>query len=302
MPSKVLLLRLHRWVALAAALPLVMVIATGLVLAFEPALKTGAPAGLVTLPRLEAVLQAAGPAAANGSLFVRVYDGTVTLGGRGGGSTWDIATATPAEPGTLAGMFRTARGLHETLLLDLGWLVTAATIALVLLAPLGLLIGLPRLRNTVGGWHRVTGWALLPLLVGSPLTGLALALGISFAAPAPMAPAGPPPLAATLRMVAAQHDLAGLDFVRSMGGGARIVRVLDANGTAAAYRATAEGLVAQPQNWMRLLHEGNWGGLLGSIANLVAGIGLAGLLGTGVFIWARRKLRQAKLRAAALAA
>ena len=33
------------------------------------------------------------------------------------------------------------------------------------------------------------------------------------------------------------------------------------------------------------------------MANALAGLGMAGLLGTGAFIWARRKLRQRQLRA-----
>jgi hypothetical protein len=295
---KPLLLRLHRWMALAFALPLAAVILSGLVLAVEPALKTRTADGTVTLERLEAVIGAAGRQADRVPLFVRGYDGTV---GIGRGQTYDLATATPVEPGTAASLFRTARQLHERLLLDLGWLVTASTIALLLMLIPGLLLGLPRLRNTLQGWHRLAGWALLPLMIGSPLTGLALAFGITLAPPLPRAPGQPPALMDTIRAVAERHDLDGLDFVRTVGS-ARLVRVLDGSGTAATYLATAEGLRPAPANWPRLLHEGNWGGVLGSLANLVAAIGLAGLLGTGVWIWARRTLskRRAQRRRAAV--
>jgi len=290
------LLRLHRWVALIFALPLLVLIATGLFLTAEPALKATVADGTVTLPRLEAAIAAAGPAAARGALFVRGYDGTVSIGPQGG-ATFDLATARPTEPGGLATAFRTARRLHETLLLDLGWLVTASTIALIALAPLGLLLGWPRLRMTIMGWHRLTGWVLLPLVVGSPLTGLALAFGISFTAPLPRAEGTPQPLGETLRLVAAQHDLDGLDFVRPMGG-VPLVRVLDSAGTAVLYRATGGALEPIPNSWPRLLHEGNWGGLLGSLGNLVAGLALAALLVTGVFLWARRTLNRRRARAA----
>lgn len=296
---KPFLLRLHRWIAIVTALPLLAILASGLFLSLEPGLKAMAPPGTITLERMEAAIAAAGPAAARGAVFVRSYDGTVTLGGRGG-VTYDLATALPVEPGGLATAFRTARRLHETLLLDLGWLVTASTIALLLLAPLGLLLGWPRLRNTVGGWHRVTGWALLPLLVGSPLTGLALALGITFITPAPRIEGVAPSLSETLRLVAARHDLNGLDFIRPAGG-ARTVRVLDAGGTAVAYRVSAAGLQPAPTNWPRVLHEGAWAGVLGSLANLVTSIALLGLLGTGLFIWLRRQAMRRRLRAATMA-
>ncbi|MGG5812455.1 PepSY domain-containing protein [Falsiroseomonas sp. CW058] len=299
--SKALIFRLHRWVALAFAAPLLAVIGSGLVLSLEPALKAAAPAGTVTLARLEAVLDAAGPAARNAALSVQAHAGTVTLGGRGAAQVFDLATATPAAPGPWPGIFATARRLHETLLLDLGWLVTVSTAALILLAPLGLLLGWPRFRNTVGGWHRATGWLLLPLLVGSPLTGLALALGLSFAAPAVPAAGPAPELRTTLRWVAERHGLDGLDWVRPRGG-ATTLRVLDASGTSMVYRVGAEGVVAQPRPWMRVLHEGTWLGIAGSVANLVASAALLGLLGTGVWIWLRRIRLKRRARAAALAA
>lgn len=107
-------------------------------------------------------------------------------------------------------------------------------------------------------------------------------------------------LAETLRLVAAQHDVAGLDFIRPMGG-AHLVRVLDATGTATTYRTSGAALVLGERNWPRLLHEGNWGRLWGSLANMVAGIAMLGLLGSGVLIWVRRKLMRARLRRAALA-
>lgn len=291
--SKPLLLKLHRWMALAFALPLLVVMLTGLLLSFEPLLKARTPDGTVTLDRLAAVLAAAGPQAERGALFVRGYDGTASIGR---GAAYALATAEPASPGVAAGLFRTARGLHETLLLDLGWLVTASTIALLLMMLPGLLLGLPRLRHTVAGWHRLGAWLLLPLLIGSPLTGLALAFGITFTAPLPREAGQPAPLMETLRAVAERHDLDGLDFVRPIGS-ARLVRVLDSGGTAVTYRATRQGLEPAPANWPRILHEGNWGGLLGGLANIVASIGLLGLLGTGLWLWTKRTLaRQAGRR------
>jgi uncharacterized iron-regulated membrane protein len=284
--SKPLLLKLHRWMALGFAAPLLVVMLTGLGLAFEPLLKARTPDGAVTLERLAAVIAAAGPQAERGAFFVRGYDGTVAIGR---GAVFDIATAEPAAPGTLATLFRTLRGLHETLLLDLGWLVTASTIALLLMMLPGLLLGLPRLRHTVAGWHRLGAWALLPLLIGSPLTGLALAFGITFTAPLPREAGPPAPLMETLRAVAERHDLDGLDFVRPIGT-ARLVRVLDETGTAVTYRATRQGLQPAPANWPRILHEGNWGGVLGSLANILASIGLLGLLGTGLWLWTKRTL------------
>ncbi|MCX7685349.1 MAG: PepSY domain-containing protein [Acetobacteraceae bacterium] len=287
------LLKLHRWIALLFALPLAAVILSGLVLSFEPALKAAAPPGSVTEARLLAVLDAAGPQAARAALFVRGYEGTATVGGRGRAATFDLATAGPAQPGPLATAFRTARQLHETLLLDLGWLVTASTVALLLLLPLGLLLGWERPSSTLRGWHRASGWFALPLLVASPATGLMLALGLGFSPGAPPQAQGPAPTTReVVRMVAERHDLSGLDWIRPVGG-RPLVRLLDETGTTRIYRATAEGLVPQPRPWVRILHEGTWLGLAGSVVNLVVSLVLAGLLATGVLLWGRRALRRA---------
>lgn len=294
--NKPLLLKLHRWGAALFALPLAAVILSGLVLAFEPALHIAAPAGTVTLERLERVLDAAGaPRMAN--LSLRPEAGTATIGGRGSSQTFDLATASPVAPGALAALFGTTRRLHETLLLDLGWLVTASTVALLLLLPLGLLLGWPRWRNEIGAWHQVGGWALLPLLVASPLTGLLLALQLSLTPAAVPAPGPAPDLRATLRLVAERHDLAGLDWVRNMGG-SPLIRVRDASGTASFYRAGAAGLVEQPRPWVRMLHEGTWLGHVGAAVNVVISLAFAGLLGSGLWLWLRRALRRRARRRA----
>jgi uncharacterized iron-regulated membrane protein len=297
---KAWLLRFHRWIALTFSLPLLLVIGSGLFLSLEPALKASVPAGTVTLERLSAIADTAGAEVARGALFIRGYDGTVAVGRRGAMATYDLATAVPTEAGILASAFATTRRFHETLLLDLGPLVTGSTIAMAILAPLGLLLGWPRLRNSLSGWHKATGWILVPLVIGSPLTGVALAFGISFTPPAPRAQGSPPPMATTLQHVAALHDLNGLDFVRPIGG-ARLVRVLDSSGTAVIYRAEAEGLRRMPTAWPRVLHEGNWGGLAGSILNVIASVAMLGLLVTGFLIWLRRELRKRRNRAARLA-
>jgi hypothetical protein len=45
------------------------------------------------------------------------------------------------SPGGLANLFTTARQLHERLLINWGWLVTASTIAMLILFTLGVLMG-----------------------------------------------------------------------------------------------------------------------------------------------------------------
>lgn len=187
-------------------------------------------------------------------------------------------------------IFLTSRRMHETLLLQLRWLVTASTVAMLVLMGLGIAMGWPRFRNTLAGWHSVSAWVTLPLLILSPLTGLAIVMGITLAAPAPRAAPGPRvSMLDAVRAVGARHDLAGLTSIRSRGG-RLMARVYD-GGELRAVAVTARGLEPLPRNWTRLLHEGNWGGPVGSILNIIVSVVLLGLLGTGLTLWLRRRLR-----------
>jgi hypothetical protein len=290
---KPLALRLHRWLALAATLPLLAVILSGLVLTFEPvALRAG---GGLSLQAIEALLARHDPDGKATSFSVRGYDGTASIGGIGedGGIDVELSTGHVIEedrPFSATEIFRTARGLHEHLLYEQFWIVTASTIAMIVLAPLGLLLGWPRPRNTVAGWHRTAAWVALPLLIASPLTGLLLVYGVSLSAPAPAIPRGErPALVEALRLVAAEHDVANLTSIRPRGG--RLLARVWVGDKLEGIVVTKAGLVAMPTNWSRALHEGNWHVVWGPLANLIVSVVALGLLVTGLIVWARRKLR-----------
>ncbi len=53
-------------------------------------------------------------------------------------------------------------------------MVIASTFAMVVLIMLGVLMGWPRIRNSVSGWHHAVAWFGLPLIILSPLTDLRL--------------------------------------------------------------------------------------------------------------------------------
>jgi len=70
-----------------------------------------------------------------------------------------------------------------------------------------------------------------------------------------------------------------------------VARLVD-GGEYALYAVTPQGLVAQQRNWPRLWHEGNFAGRWSAAMNLVLSVAMLTLLVTGVWIWARRKLRR----------
>lgn len=293
------LLRFHRWITLTLSVPLAVLILTGLVLSFEPMVQQNARATLAA-ETIDAILAKHDPAGAARSLVVRSHAGIVSISGarRGDATHVDLATnERVASPGALADIFTLSRRLHETFLLDLGWLVTASTIALLILIAIGIAMGWPRLRNTVSGWHKGIGWYLLPFLILSPLTGLFLAFGLSFAgSPPPSSDARPVPLREAVKLVAKDHDLGQVTWIRSIG--PRLLVRLNDGGEMRVFAVTRQGLTATSRNWPRLLHEGNWLGIVSALINVVISLAFVGLLSTGLFIWARRRFRRRQRRPA----
>lgn len=298
-------LKVHRWLALVFALPLAVVIVTGLGLSFEPWLVTGAiEPGSLTPGRVQALLAQHDAGGKARAIAYRSYDGTLTLGaGRGGGVTVDVASGEVRPgPSTVAAVMGASRGLHERLMLNAGWLVIASTAAMLVLVVLGALMGWPRFANTLGGWHKAMAWGLLPLTVLSPLTGLLMAAGVTFTTP-PAAPAasGPPlKLTQAVAILAKDHDLSGLVWMRPQGG--RVMARLAEGGEYRVYAVTPAGAVATERNWPRLWHEGNFAGAWSAAMNVVLSLAMTGLTVTGVWIWLRRNLRKRAHRETAVSA
>lgn len=296
---KPLLLRLHRWLTLVFAVPLAVVLVTGLILSFEPiAFDRGLTGRSIPLAVVEAALARHDPQSKANAVAFRPYEGTAVISqGRGNASVRiDLATGDLVAPDRrlLSDLLSVSRRLHESLMLDLRWLVDAATMAMLVSMGFGLLMGWPWFRNSLGGWHRTIAWGLLPLLLLSPLTGLAIAFGITLSPPAPRIEGQSVPLRQAIRMVAARHDLANVIWIRPQGGALR-VRVYD-NGRAKVMAATKDGLVEGPANWPRKLHEGVWAGAWSGLLNVATSIALIALMTTGLLIWARRRLRRRPAR------
>jgi uncharacterized iron-regulated membrane protein len=287
------LLKLHRWVALVFAIPLVVVIGTGLVLSFEPWIVVRAiEPGSLTTAKVQALLDKHDAAGQARALTYRSYDNTLTISsGRRGGTVVDAATGeVQPGPSALANAIGSMRRLHEHFVFDLGWLVTASSIVMLVLAVLGVLMGWPRFANTLAGWHKGMSWGLLPLIVLSPLTGLFLAWGITFTSGGGGPRGAALPLKEAVRVVGDKHDLSSLVWLRSRGG-RQLVRLVE-DGEFRVYAVTPNGTVATERNWPRLWHEGNFAGVWSALMNVVISFAMVGLLVTGVWIWLRRKLRR----------
>ena len=151
-------------------------------------------------------------------------------------------------------------------------------------------MGLPRLRNSLSGWHKGAAWFTLPLLLLSPLTGLCIAFGLTFQSAPPPAAKTALRLPEAVRLVAQSHDLSHLSMIANRGG--RMMARIYENGELRAYSFTADGVDAAAAQLAaaaarRQLVDADLG--LAQRARLDRAHRPAV---TGVVLWARRKLRR----------
>ena len=294
---KPLLLKLHRWTTLLFALPLAIVIVTGLILSFQPigqhlAIKPGS----FSEQQIIALIQKHDPKGEARSLAVDGAQKMITLSPVNGAALKiDLTTGelSNAPESRLNAIYSQSRRLHERLLFGLEPLVPLSTAAMLVLAALGLLMGWPTyLRHDATSWHKITAWTLLPLIVISPLTGLALTFNITFVEPTPRSPALP--LTKAVEFTAAFTDPSNLLFIANRGG-RQIVRTME-DGAVRTYTPASGGLRSVAPNWPRLIHEGNWAGAWSGGLNALTAAAMLLLMATGLWMWGRRSFQRRKPR------
>jgi len=288
---KPLLLRLHRWITLVFALPLLAIILTGLILAFEPAVQVSSvKPQSVDAARVADLIKRHDPDGKARGVSINAAERRITLQGADPAEIDLESGEKVTEKAALPVFFLWARRNHERLL-GQSWLVISSTIAMVVIMSLGILMGLPKLRNSLSGWHKGAAWFTLPLIMLSPLTGLFLAFGWTFqTSPPPLRSARLISLPEAVSIVARSHDLAQVTSIRPRGG-LLMARIFE-GGELRAYAVNGHDLVPLPRNWPRLIHEGNWSAMIASSLNILTSLALLGLLSTGLLLWTRRKLRR----------
>jgi uncharacterized iron-regulated membrane protein len=299
MLSQSLLLKIHRWMSALFALPLAIVIVTGLILSFQPiAQHVAITPGSLSEAQLLALLQKHDPKGEARSLSRDPTQGLLSLSPVNGAAlkidlvTGEISTKPESVS---AKIFSTSRRLHERLLFGLDPLVPLSTAAMLVLMAFGMLMGWPKfLRNDMTHWHKGTAWTLLPLLIISPLSGLALTYNITFVEPLARSPALP--LNKAIEFTSAFTDPSNILFIATRGG-RQIVRTME-DGAVKTYTPASGGLRSMAPNWPRLIHEGNWAGIWSGGLNALTAAAMILLMGTGLTLWLRRSFRRRKPRGA----
>lgn len=292
------LIVLHRWIGLLLAPIFLVIIITGAVLSFRPIIQAAqssagasvdVPALTTLLRTVEAKGQLGGLGVVDGGRSIAVMSQDPKVGGR-----WEIATGqhTPAPAGGID-IFRTAQGLHQTLLLGLGIVVEIATYLMLGIMVAGPFMAWLRFRNTLMGWHTAVGWCLLPVTLTSPVTAVMLTLGIGVG-PRPELPRTKRPVSVSeaLTIASRDHDISRLVGARRFRGGTVMVQIAtDATGQRTrGYIVTDSGATPMTggPNLVKQIHEGTWGGAWSGSINFLISLVLLGFTVTGFWSWFRR--------------
>ncbi len=314
------ILTLHRWIALAISPVLLIVVLSGAVLAWKPILGARAAPksdGRVDAPALALLLTSIDPSGSTRGLLVSEDGKTVELRGAGKGKpglgTFDIATRARVSPASKFDVFDFAVKAHRGLFIGVHLLGDIASYALVAILILGPFIAWPRRRNTLMGFHVGAGWFLFPLLATGPVTAVLLALHIGSGSPGGAPREGGNPrgkgaeaaeeasIARALDVAREENiDLRTLRAAAQKGRGQVILSVASADGLVYHAVSTTARTVTQvrpAQSLVKQLHEGTWAGALSGGASLLGTVVLSGLIGSGVFAWARRSMRRRQSKA-----
>jgi sulfite reductase (NADPH) flavoprotein alpha-component len=281
--------RVHRWAALVLSPLFAIILISGALLAFEPMLGAGdtGPRAPVDTTALATLLQTKPQVASARAIAVAADGASVTLlARRAPAQRLDLATGATLPAAGGFDFFAVVRELHEGLLIGAKPLVEAAAWVMLGLLLTGPLLAWPRLRSTVTGWHIGLGWLLFPLLL-LPV-GTATLRTVSGGAPAELAKTATSKvtLADALARAGLTLDLSGLESAHTVHGGVAVVaRVAGAD-----WLVTSGGVGRMPATTgpLRDLHDGTWAPPWSGLISLASATALLGLLGTGVYAWARR--------------
>lgn len=284
------LLFLHRALALVLAPFLLVLVLSGMVLAFAPLVGDAGPRAAVDGAKVLAALTAVDPEGSAGLLLMDPGGSSFELRSRGQGirGHFDLASKQKLPP-TKEGfdVFETAEQLHKGLLLGLNPLMEAMAFVLLALLLIGpFVIG----RLGLATWmqrHGTFGLLLWPLLALPPITGVMMVLHLGEPARPPEAPPEARlTLARGLELAAPALDLSHLTAARRWPSGEVLVYLAKTDGE----EIFMVGAAGPPQpftparNWPHDLHEGRW--FQGaSLLNLASALGLLVLMITGLRSW-----------------
>ena len=292
------LAQIHRWLAITLSPVLVLILLSGIALAFRPILGAGQgaprPRAAVDPKRLAAVIDSLDPRATAMGFFLD-DEGAVHLFAPGSGfPVVDVATgraSTSAEAPPAPSFWDYAHRVHVDLWIGAEGLTVLATLAMIFLVVAGPFLSRPRRPRTARGWHVWTGWVAWPLLALLPFSVVMMKIH------PPITVSRGEPLPSLARVVerasAAGLDMASLRGAQGLPGGKAIVMAQGARGGRWLLDGTrATSLQSRVAEVGSALHEGTWAGAWSGVLNILAAVASLVMLGSGLLSWARQRRRR----------
>lgn len=293
------LAQIHRWLAISLSPVLVLILLSGIVLAFRPILgderSAAHPRVAVDAKRLAAVVDSLDPRATAMGFFLD-DEGAVHLFTPGRGfPVVDVATgkATTSDAAAPPPTFWDyAHRVHVELWIGAEGLTVLATLAMIFLVVAGPFLARPRRPRTARGWHVWMGWVAWPLLALLPFSVVMMKVH------PPIRVSSGQPLPSLARVVertsAAGLDVTELRGVQGLPGGKAIVMFQGAHngGRWLLDGTTATNLHSRVADVGHALHEGTWAGAWSGVLNIVAAIASLVMLGSGLLSWRRHSRRR----------
>jgi sulfite reductase (NADPH) flavoprotein alpha-component len=300
--ARVRLIRLHRWIGLACAPVLVLILVTGILLALRPFLAPRRSSTAVTPVDIHRVAAALARVERHARVaFAGIEDDrrtlTIFLAGRAAPESFDLASgaAVATPPQTPPDVWDRILEAHKNLWFGLGGLVTLATLGMLVLVLLGPFVGRPiTAPGSLREWHVSAGWFLWPVIALLPGSVVLMKVHPSVVAEESATPMG---LAAALDTAAGQMNLSEFEGVQRIRNSTAILltRGVDGPRRYVLHPDRISPLDSPVSRLGRSLHEGTWAGRWSGLLNALAGFLNLGLIGVGVASWLRRRgVREAR--------
>lgn len=293
--TRLRLARIHRWIALVLSPVLVLILLSGLVLAFRPIVGRNEPppaTGRVDPSRVIALLDSLDPRGQARFAFLDPSRRTLAIAsGPGAPRFHDVATgrvvAAPAEVRRPPDVFDVAERVHRNLWIGAEVLVTLASVGMLVLVILGPVMSRPRAGRSALAWHIRAGWVLWPLVALAPVSLVMMKVHAPLVISASRAYVAP---ARAIEQAARLTDLSQLVGVQSLPGAALIVTVTPSGPRRFALKDSAlHPFDSRISTLGRELHEGTWAGPWSGMLNAIAAVVTLVMLGTGWRSWLRRR-------------
>ena len=307
---KKLLLLLHRYTALVLTPFFLVIILSGMILAFKPILAPQTTSEAIGSQQAQALSSLAQQIEASSgqiqslTLDANGQDVWIKTKGNTLEQRYHITDGRfIEEAGMSSGVYNTVKSLHKDLLIGAGDFIEIVTYIFIAILIVGPFLMKPRWQKRLMSIHNALGFWAIPAWLLIPLTGLLMSLHV-----------GAPhfgrlnlnqqatPTVQIMQVLERENQLQNLVSIETVRGRSVLINLATDAGVEK-FQIPAKTQALEQLNiatyWPKLLHEGTWAGALSGWLNFILGVGLSFFTLSGAYSWIRRWKNDRAARAAA---